>query len=103
MDKQTLAVMIPVLAVFFVGMSVLANTVIGKAIARRIGGDTTAGRGALDAMHQDLLEVQAEVAALRQELSETQERLDFAERLLARPGEPHRAVPPVWGGSDHAG
>jgi hypothetical protein len=32
----------------------------------------------IEAMEQDL-------AALRQELAETQERLDFAERLLAKP------------------
>lgn len=94
MDKQTLAVMIPVLAVFFVGMSVLANTAIGKALARRIGGDPRAGGRELEALRQELLEVQADLGALRQELAETQERLDFAERLLARPGEPHRFAPP---------
>jgi len=36
---------------------------------------------------------EAEVSKLRQELSETQERLDFAERLLARGPEAHRVRP----------
>ena len=37
--------------------------------------------------------VEAEVSKLRQELSETQERLDFAERLLAQGSETHRVGP----------
>ena len=40
---------------------------------------------------EDALE--AEVSKLRQELSETQERLDFAERLLAQGREPGRVGP----------
>ena len=36
---------------------------------------------------------EAEVSKLRQELSETQERLDFAERLLARGPEAQRVRP----------
>ena len=36
---------------------------------------------------------EAEVSKLRQELSETQERLDFAERLLAQGPEAHRVRP----------
>jgi hypothetical protein len=39
----------------------------------------------------DALEV--EVSQLRQELGETQERLDFAERLLAQGPEAHRVSP----------
>ncbi|MCL4864939.1 MAG: hypothetical protein KJZ47_03530 [Gemmatimonadales bacterium] len=83
MDKQALAVMIPVLAVFFTGLVVLSRTVIGKAIARRIGGDQQTG----DDVHQHLVELETEVALMRQELTETQERLDFAERLLAKRDE----------------
>jgi len=82
-DKQALAVMIPVLAVFFTGLVVLSRTVIGKAIARRIGGDQQTG----DDVHQHLVELETEVALMRQELTETQERLDFAERLLAKRDE----------------
>lgn len=82
MDKQALAVMIPVLAVFFVGLTVFANTAIGKALARRIGGE--ARPRIEDDVQQHLLDIQSEMSAMRQELMETQERLDFAERLLAR-------------------
>lgn len=80
MDKQELAVMIPVLVVFFTGLVVLSRTAIGQALARRIGGDHQAP----DDIHQHLLEVQAELQTVRLELAETQERLDFAERLIAR-------------------
>lgn len=37
--------------------------------------------------------LEAEVTKLRQELSETQERVDFAERLLAQRPEPGRVGP----------
>lgn len=80
MDKQTLAVMIPVLAVFFTGLVALSRTAIGKALARRIGGEAGA--------HLDdhrLAALEDDMERLRQELMETQERLDFAERLLAAP------------------
>jgi len=40
----------------------------------------------VDAMEQELV-------LLRQELAETQERLDFTERLLAKPPEPTRDRP----------
>lgn len=89
MDKQALAVMIPVLAVFFTGLVVLSRTVIGKAIARRISGDQQTG----DDVHQHLVELETEMAAMRQELLEAQERLDFAERLLARPDDGVRVGP----------
>ena len=38
--------------------------------------------------------LQHDVNMLRQELSQTQERLDFAERVLARPTEARRVDPP---------
>jgi len=79
MDKQELAVMIPVMFVFFTGLVVLSKTAIGKALARRIGGDA----GIAGALEGEVRELRAEVDALRGELMETQERLDFAERLVA--------------------
>ena len=48
-----------------------------------------AGREALEAL--DALEV--EVSKLRQELTETQERLDFVERLLAQEAQARRVGP----------
>jgi predicted nucleic acid-binding Zn-ribbon protein len=79
MDKQALGVLIPVLGVFFVGMVALSRTVIGKALARRIGGEEDAAA----LLEGELRELRSEVDALRAELMETQERLDFTERQLA--------------------
>jgi hypothetical protein len=50
----------------------------------------------LDALEADvsrLEALEAEVSRVRQELSEAQERLDFAERLLARGSESRRVDP----------
>ena len=47
------------------------------------GGELQAGLEALE----------IEMSALRQELSETQERVDFAERMLAQVPEPRRGDP----------
>jgi len=87
MDTKELAVLIPVMAVFFTGLLVLSRTAIGQALARRIGDD----RQLTEAAHRHLLELQTEVDALRIEVAETQERLDFAERLIARQSEGGRA------------
>ncbi|HET7468914.1 MAG TPA: hypothetical protein VFJ81_04530 [Gemmatimonadales bacterium] len=58
---------------------------IAKVIAQSRGRDpdTAAHLQALD----------QEVGTLRQELTETQERLDFAERMLAQGAEPRRVEP----------
>ncbi len=79
MDKQALGVLIPVLAVFFAGLVAVSRTVIGKALARRIGGEASAG----PVLAAEVEDLRAEVAALRGELLETQERLDFTERMIA--------------------
>lgn len=78
MGKQELAVMIPVLAVFFGGIVILSKTIIGQAIARRIG-----GHGWSETEHRRLEELEEEMGQLRQELVEAHERIDFTERLLA--------------------
>jgi predicted nucleic acid-binding Zn-ribbon protein len=50
------------------------------------------GREAVEAL--DALEaLEAEMSTLRQELIETRERLDFAERMLAQVPEAHRVRP----------
>lgn len=51
---------------------------IAHAIARRIGGEPAAATS----LGPEVAELQREVADLRLQLSETQERLDFTERLL---------------------
>ena len=64
---------IPVLAIIFNGLTKLA----------RIKAESQQGLSSdvLDRMQ----ELEGDVQDLRQQLSEAQERLDFAERLLARP------------------
>ncbi|HSR89728.1 MAG TPA: hypothetical protein VLK88_00355 [Gemmatimonadales bacterium] len=67
---------------FFISVAAIfiSRSEIGKAFAQRI-------RGGTDRETQLQLEdLRHEVAVLRQELGETQERLDFAERLLAKGG-----------------
>jgi hypothetical protein len=76
MDHLTAALLIPVAAIVMVGLSQIARTF---ARGRR---------------HPDLRSLDAQMEALehelnsvRRDLSETQERLDFAERLLAQSRE----------------
>ena len=64
---------------------------LGRAVADRIAARHDAGAGEL----QDL---KGEVEELRRQLYEVQERLDFAERLLARQDERAGALPK--GGSE---
>lgn len=76
-----IALAIPVLAVTFWGLTKLAS-VRAEQHARLADGE---------ALHR-VAALEEQVAVLHQQLSETQERLDFAERLLSRPreeGRPH--------------
>jgi hypothetical protein len=71
----------------------LARSPIGSALADRLRG------GAVDGglLQRQLDELHVELEAVRQELSETQDRVDFAERLLGQ-GDPLRdAAPPARG------
>jgi hypothetical protein len=60
---------------------------IGSALARRLGGHPEPGE-AQAVVEQMSERVSAEVDDLRNRLAEVEERLDFAERLLARTEEP---------------
>jgi adenylylsulfate kinase-like enzyme len=79
MDRHALAIMIPVMVVFFTGLALLSRTAIGKALAHRISGDgsTTA------ALNGEIQELRAELEGLRGDLLEMHERIDFTERQLA--------------------
>ena len=80
MDKGILALMIPLLALAIGMVAVITQGAIklqqekNKGLRSTPGGDTIAR---VDALEQ-------EVQGLREQLSEAQERIDFAERLLAR-------------------
>jgi hypothetical protein len=73
--------LIPITFFLTIGAVFISRSRIGEAIADRIrGGDplaVTEVRLELDQLRQDL-------DTVRHELAETQERLDFAERLLAK-------------------
>jgi len=64
---------------------------IGSALARRIGGRPDPGEVHAEEAHAEIEEMAARMTAeaddLRNRLAEVEERLDFAERLLARGGE----------------
>jgi hypothetical protein len=82
---RMLGLMIPLLALSIPGVVVLSHTRIGEAIARRISG---ARRDPEVEAHLETLE--DELTRLRGQLGETNERLDFAERLLTRGGDGRR-------------
>jgi hypothetical protein len=63
-------------------IAVVSKTAIGQAVVEQIRGQAAGGhdpeaQARLDAMEEEL-------AHLREQLIETQERVDFAERLLAK-------------------
>lgn len=81
MNKQILALFIPILALAIPVVAIIANGVhklaklkLEEARLRIQGGDTP-----------ELQDLRAEVDTMRSELNELQERVDFAERLLAKP------------------
>ncbi len=82
MDRHALALFIPIIALMIpvaaIVMSGLTKLARYRALGASDGGDTA---GRLDVLEQ-------EVMTLRQELADTQERLDFTERLLTRADQP---------------
>jgi hypothetical protein len=79
MNPDVVFALIPILGILVGGFAIFARSHIGHALAERIAG-RAAGSPALET---DVRELRTEVDALRAELTETQERLDFAERLLS--------------------
>jgi hypothetical protein len=60
--------------------------------AQRLGQGQSQGRGGSEVQTR-VEEIEAELSDMRRELSETQERLDFAERVLAKAPETRRVGP----------
>ena len=71
--------MIPIIGLLIGGFVVFARSEIGRALAHRIRGGPDASPG----VDEELRALRGEVDAMRSELLETQERLDFTERMLA--------------------
>ena len=74
-----LGLTVPILGLSIVGLVVFTRSRLGEAVARRIGG----GRYDPETDEQ-ISALQEEVALIRHQLQETQERVEFAERLLSR-------------------
>lgn len=84
-----LEVFIPITFFLTIGGVIIARGPIGHALADRLRGGSLP-RGDTE---RQLDALRAEVDELRHALAETQERVDFTERLLAKVDEPAR-VPP---------
>jgi hypothetical protein len=84
MDARALAVFIPLVAVggFFAWMIALAFSKAYLEKLRMQSRDLDAGAG-----QEDVL---AALEQVRREVAELAERVDFTERLLAKPGDPAR-------------
>lgn len=79
-DKQVLAIFIPILIFSTPIVIVIFN---GLAKLAKIKADAQGNLGS-EAVER-IAELENQMHHVQQQLSETQERLDFAERLLARP------------------
>jgi len=91
-DRHSLALMIPILAL----MIPVAAVVMGGMIKlRRMRLEEARYRmGDLGVDPGEVVELREDLDHVRAELAEVQERLDFAERLLARPREIERENTP---------
>jgi hypothetical protein len=77
MDKQALALLIPILVLMIPVSAIVLHGLLRITQAKAKQAPSPEMLDRLEAVEQDM-------AALRGQLAETQERLDFAERLLAR-------------------
>lgn len=78
MDQGTLIMLIPVLALAIGLVAILK-------MPRKVF-----GHGSTPRLEERVQAMEQEIGGLRQELADAQERLDFAERLLARADEARR-------------
>ena len=88
MDKQIMALFIPIIALSIPVVAIIINGLVKVAKYRAMESGAEGGgelRGRLDALEQEL-------DIVRHELTETQERLDFAERMLSQ-GDQTRRLP----------
>lgn len=89
MDKQSLAIFIPILALLIPVTAIIFSGI--QKVARIHLEETRLRAGGVDA-GPEVSALRAEVNELRRELSEVQERMDFTERLLTRAREESRPL-----------
>ena len=75
-----LGVLIPIFGMMIGFFVIVSRSELGRALAHRLRGGDATNSGELAT---EVRELRGEVEALRAELGETQERLDFTERMLA--------------------
>ena len=78
MGPGTFGVFIPIIGLLIGGFVVVSRSEIGRAFAYRLRNAGLAGGS-----EEELRSLREDVESLRRELLETQERLDFTERVLA--------------------
>ena len=76
--------MVPIVVFIVLGLIPISFSPVGRALARRIAGESAARDEREDA---EIEALQGDMAELRRELDEVQNRLDFAERLLTQARE----------------
>ena len=79
MNPDAVFALIPIFGILVVGFAMFTRSHLGHALAERIAGKS----GGSPELESEVRELRGEVDVLRAELTETQERLDFAERLLS--------------------
>ena len=84
--------MIPIVLFVMMGAVGLSFSPVGRALARRLGGGDK-GESAESAALAEVDALREELQALRGEVGEMQERLDFTERLLAQAREQGKLGP----------
>jgi len=87
MDKQVVALLIPILALAIPVSAIILHGLQKMARLRLEEARLRAGAGGGEG---ELTALRDEVGELRRELGEVQERLDFAERLLSQSRDPER-------------
>lgn len=89
MDRQTIALLIPITAML-IPIAAIVMGGMHKLARLRIEEARTRAGALPDGALAELDQVRGEMDQLRHELAEVQERLDFAERLLAQRREQDR-------------
>ncbi len=79
--------LVPIVVFLVFGFVGVSFSPLGRAFARRIGGEARALESGAVRDTAEMEALHGEVAELRRELDEVQNRLDFTERMLAQARE----------------